>query len=317
MNNATVAPTTVVITGATAGLGRATATRLVAAGHSVVVAARDAARGEAAVRALGPGAVTLPLDLADLESVHAFPSLLADAGLPQLGAVVANAGIQFMDRTHVSADGFEATFATNHLGHFALILDLLPHLAEHGRIVIVGSGTHKSQRVRNFGFPPPQWDRAAALAEAGPGSGQVAYATSKLANIATGFELRRRLPTLRPGARIAVHTFDPGLMSDTDLSRNYPSTMRRAYMAATPLISRLLPGATTASASSKMLARLTIDPAFGDPPGRDIEFTRDGQPSAQARDETLARNLWDDSVALVNAARRGSPAPPAQSAPAR
>ncbi|MBJ7518447.1 MAG: SDR family NAD(P)-dependent oxidoreductase [Solirubrobacteraceae bacterium] len=314
MNDPTVAPTTVVITGATAGLGRAVAMRVAALGHTVVVPARDSARGTATVRALGAGAVTLPLDLADLGSVRAFPALLAAAGLPPLGAIVANAGAQFTDRTHVSADGYEATFATNHLGHFALLLGLLPALTADGRIVIVGSGTHKAQRVRNFGFPPPRWDCPEALAKPGAGSGQVAYATSKLANVATALELRRRLPVLRPDAHIAVHTFDPGLMSDTDLSRDYPAPVRRAYVAATPLISRLIPGATTAAASAAELARLAFDPTH---PGRDIELTRDGRPSAQAQDPELGRELWEGSVALVSAARRGSPAPPARTAPAR
>lgn len=299
MNYLSVEQRTVVVTGATSGLGRATA-RLLAGDPSltVVVAARDAARGMAAAEAIG--AVALPLDLADLASVRAFPAVLGDAGLPPLHAVVANAGIQYRDRRHTSADGLEATFATNHLGHHALLRGLLPRLRDDGRIVIVASGTHKARRVRNFGFPPPRWDDPRALARPGAGSGQVAYATSKLANVMTVYELRRRLAELRPGSAIAVHGFDPGLMPDTALSRAYPGPMRRAYLALAPALARL-PGATTAPASAAQLARMVRDPEFAGPGGRYVELDHDGEPSPQARDAALAAELWDVSEELVAA----------------
>lgn len=297
MNDPSVERRTVVVTGATSGLGRAAASLLAAdPALTVVVAARDAARGAAAAEALG--AVSLPLDLADLASVRAFPGVLAHASLPPLHAVVANAGIQFRDRRHASADGIEATFATNHLGHFALLRGLLDQVRDDGRIVIVASATHKARRVRNLGFPPPHWDSPRVLARPGDGSGQVAYATSKLANVMTMFELRRRLAALRPGSTIAVHGFDPGLMPETALSRGYPEPLRRAYVALTPALTRL-PGAATAAASAAQLARMVTDPAFAGPGGRYVELDHDGEPSAQARDAELAAELWDVSEELA------------------
>lgn len=285
------------VTGATSGLGRETARVLAASrGLTVVLGARDPERGAAA--ALELGGVALRLDLADLASVRAFPGILADAGLPPLGAIVANAGIQYRDRRQASADGYEATFATNHLGHFALVRGLLPRLEPDGRIVIVASGTHKAQRLRNGGFPPPRWDDVHTLARTGPGSGQVAYATSKLANVMTALELQRRLATLRPEARIAVHGFDPGLMPDTSLARNYPARTRRVYAALAPVLTRL-PGATTVHASAAQLARMVTAPEFAGPGGRYIELDHDGEPSAQARDPKLARDLWDVSEQLI------------------
>lgn len=306
MNDSSVVERTVVVTGATSGLGRAAAAHLVAEpGVTVVVAARDAERGARTADELG--AISLPLDLASLASVRAFPAALDGAGVPPLHALVANAGIQYTDRRHTSADGFEATFATNHLGHFLLIRLLLDRLADDGRVVIVSSRTHKPQRLRNGGFPPPRWADARTLATPGEGSGQVAYSTSKLANAMTALELSRRIETLRPDARIAVHALDPGLIPSTGLTRDYPPLAQRFYLRAAPLLAALIPGATTAERSGAQLALMTLDPSFAAPPagprnGRYVELTRDGEPSQQARDAQLAADLWRDSEALVGLA---------------
>jgi protochlorophyllide reductase len=317
MNDFSVAERTVVVTGATSGLGRAAAARLAAEpGATVVVAARDGERGARAAEELG--AVALPLDLASLDSVRAFPAALDAAGLPPLHALVANAGIQYGDRAHTSADGFEATFATNHLGHFLLLRLLLDRIADDGRVVLVSSGTHKPQWRYRLGFPAPQWADARTLAtpdtplggpaargrQRGRRAGQIAYSTSKLANAMTAVELSRRIETLRPGARIAVHALDPGLMPATGLARDYPPLARRLYERAAPLLTAVVPGATTAEASGAQLARMTLDPSFAAPPagprnGRYVELTRDGEPSAQARDAQLGAALWRDSEALV------------------
>lgn len=322
-----VAARTVVITGATSGLGRATARRLAAApGVTVVVAARDATRGarvakeveEIAARArptprgatdAAPTAVALPLDLADLASVRAFPDALDAAGLPPLHALIANAGIQHTDRAHVTRDGFEATFGTNHLGHFLLIRLLLDRLADDGRIAIVSSGTHKRQLRRNGGFPRPRWADARTLATPGAGSGRVAYATSKLANAITAVELGRRIDALRPGARIAVHGVDPGLIPATGLARDYPPRAQRAYRALAPLIAALVPGATTPERAAANLAATATDPSFARgaragalPAGRWWEIGKDGAPSAEAQDPATGAQLWRESEALVGLA---------------
>jgi protochlorophyllide reductase len=330
MNDSSVAARSVVVTGATSGLGRAAAACLAAEPVvTVVVAARDAERGARAAKE--SGAIFLPLDLASLDSIRAFPAALDGAGLPPLHAVVANAGIQHGDRRHTTADGFEATFGTNHLGHFLLVRLLLDRIADDGRVVIVSSGTHKPQWRHRLGFPAPQWTDARALATpdapapahgepAGRGrgrnAGQVAYSTSKLANAMTMVELSRRIETLRPGARIAVHALDPGLMPATGLARDYPPLARRLYGRLAPLLAALVPGATTTERSGAQLARMALDPSFAAPPtgprnGRYVELTRDGEPSPQARDPRLGAALWRDSEALVELGRtehRRSPA---------
>ena len=116
---------TIVVTGATNGIGYHTARELARAGAEVVLAVRDAARGEA-VRAETGAAAVVQLDLADLASVKAAASELRERW-PRLDVLVNNAGVMAPPRTE-TVDGFELQMATNHFGPFALtglLLDTL------------------------------------------------------------------------------------------------------------------------------------------------------------------------------------------------
>src|SRR6185437_1086111 len=142
-----------------------------------------------------------------------------------------NAGVQVVDGVRRSADGYELTFATNHLGHFLLVQLVLEHMAEPGRIVFVSSGTHYGL-PRSIGFPGPRWqdpevlaDADAAAGDPSPRAGRVRYSTSKLANIYCVYELARRLA----GRNVTVNAFDPGLMPQTGLDRDYPPRVQRLY----------------------------------------------------------------------------------------
>src|SRR5690349_19546612 len=148
----------VVVTGASSGLGQATAGELAAAGYHVIMACRSQDRGEAAaeaIRAAAPGASlqVLVLDLASMASVRAAAARLR-TGAPQLAGLVCNAGIQVIGGAKTSADGYELTFATNHLGHFLLVDLLRPLLVAPAGIVVVSSGTHYGG-FRSLGFPAP------------------------------------------------------------------------------------------------------------------------------------------------------------------
>jgi NAD(P)-dependent dehydrogenase (short-subunit alcohol dehydrogenase family) len=135
----------VLVTGAYAGIGRATTTALVAAGATVLVPAR---RPDVATEALaGLDNVEIgSLDLADLGSVSAYAAGLLADGRP-LDRVIANAGIMACPETRV-ADGWEAQLATNHLGHFALVNRVLPLLRTPARVVCLTSLGHHYSPMR-------------------------------------------------------------------------------------------------------------------------------------------------------------------------
>lgn len=175
-----------VITGATSGLGLETARALAGAGATVVVAARDAKRGQAAVADLRRGAPTADvsfaeLDLASLQSVRAFA---AGFGGRRIDLLVNNAGVMAIPRRTLTQDGFEMQFATNFLGHFALTMLLLPSLiaTPGARVVSLGSLAARAGRID---FDDPQMARGYEAWRA--------YCQSKLACVMFAVELGRRL----------------------------------------------------------------------------------------------------------------------------
>ncbi|WDF32288.1 SDR family NAD(P)-dependent oxidoreductase [Arthrobacter agilis] len=186
----------VLVTGGNAGLGYFACEQLAGAGASVVMASRSedkARRAIDAIRSRFPRAdVTFQaLDLADLRSVRAAADTVA-AG-PPLAALVANAGVVGAARRRTTADGFELQFGTNHLGHYALVALLLPTLSAAGtRIVHLGSISHRWARLTPSSLQPATYRNARA------------YATSKLAVMAFGFELARRLDLSRSTATSVV-----------------------------------------------------------------------------------------------------------------
>jgi len=122
-----------VVTGANSGIGLEATRRLAGAGAEVVLAVRNIAKGEQAVRGIVaefPEAMLTvqELDLSDLGSIAAFADRLAQQGRP-IDLLVNNAGIMAVPARHTTADGFELQFGTNFLGHFALTAQLLPLLA--------------------------------------------------------------------------------------------------------------------------------------------------------------------------------------------
>ena len=128
----------VIMTGATAGLGAHAAQHIAAQpGTRMIIGARGSGRTAPS------GVEVIPLDLASLASVREF----ADAVTSRLGdarvdALVLNAGMQTSNNERRSAEGYELTFAVNHLAHYLLARLLVPRMADHGRLVITTSETH-------------------------------------------------------------------------------------------------------------------------------------------------------------------------------
>ncbi|MBX4169724.1 SDR family NAD(P)-dependent oxidoreductase [Rhodococcus sp. DMU2021] len=181
---------TVVVTGATSGVGEATARALGAAGATVVLAGRNVDRGKRIADEIGPRAEMMSLDLADLSAIRAFADAFADR---RIDVLVNNAGVMAVPLGR-TADGFEMQIGTNHLGHFALTGLLLPRIT--GRIVTVSSAAHLIGRID---LDDLNWERR-------PYNRAAAYAQSKLANLLFALELERRLAAVRSPLRaVAAH----------------------------------------------------------------------------------------------------------------
>ena len=186
--------TTVVVTGASDGIGAVTARELARAGARVVLAVRNEAKARS-VSAGWPGEVEIRrLDLSSLESVRAF----AGDWDGTIGVLVNNAGVLQADTTRTK-DGFEPHIGINHLGHFALTQLLLPQIT--GRVVTVSSDLHKRGRLD---VDDLNWERRTARG-LGP------YNDSKLANLLFSFELQRRLQA--SGSDVLSLAAHPGVSS--------------------------------------------------------------------------------------------------------
>ncbi|HEY9264040.1 MAG TPA: SDR family NAD(P)-dependent oxidoreductase, partial [Mycobacterium sp.] len=191
----------IVVTAGHVGLGLETTRALSKAGASVTVASRHPDRAATAVAGLDRVDVA-PLDLLDPASIEAFASRYLASGRP-LHVLINNAGIMGGELVR-DARGYEAQFATNHLGHFQLTLGLLPALrAAHGaRVVNVSSGGHRLSDIR---WDDPHFTEGY--------EGMVAYGQSKTANVLFAVELDRRWAA--DGIRgYALH---PGIAFGTNL----------------------------------------------------------------------------------------------------
>ena len=282
---------TAVVTGATSGLGRATAQAIAAVpGWRVVLAVRDEERGRELARQLGPGTAVVGVDLASLASVRAAADLIGREHAP-VDALVLNAGVQTTRADRVSADGHELTFAVNHLAHFLLTERLAPRLTPGARLVVISSGTHWGRLSKSGPFPAPRWTDPVRLAAPRDESGQRAYATSKLANVYFGYEAARR----HPGLRVTV--VDPGLMPATGLARDYPAPARALYGALTPLLARLPFAQDPQRAAAQVAALATAPPDR--PAARYVALGREAPSSPESYDADRARELWEASERLV------------------
>ncbi|KAJ3412376.1 hypothetical protein HDV05_000796 [Chytridiales sp. JEL 0842] len=214
---------TLLITGATSGLGLETAKKLVKSGHKVIIASRNEAKVAQTCNDIcqecnvDQGAVIgKVLDTSSLQSVKSFLDDLRTSEL-KVDTLILNAGMVPgpLDGLQISPDGFELTFATNQLGHFYLTESLIPDIRS-GRIIVVSSGTHDPSNhtlTPTPFFDPESW----AKPDKAKFDLQIAYPNSKLANAVYGKELARRLQ--KAGNAITVAIYDPGFISTTGLLR--------------------------------------------------------------------------------------------------
>ena len=288
-----------VVTGATSGMGLHVARRLAQEpGVEIIVGARQPGRA-GALRAAGPGLTVFPLDLADLASVRSFADAVeAHVGSEsQLAGIVCNAGLQTLGPRQMTLDGVEATFATNHLGHFVLVEQLLGRLASGAVVTTTGSGTHNpADRLATVsGFRGACFPDAATVASGDlgrPGSDLEQaldrYATSKLCAILHVRALAARVPE----DRARFFSFDPGLMPGTGLARDRSAAEQFAWRHVLPLLRPLVRGISSPEISGRALVeRLLLDPGAY-PSGSYVEFSGRLAPrSPMAEDDAKAADL--------------------------
>jgi NAD(P)-dependent dehydrogenase (short-subunit alcohol dehydrogenase family) len=278
------------ITGGNSGIGLEAAKMLAEAGGDVVIACRNERKAAAAAKeidACGPGTVdTVVLDLSSLASVRAASDEIRGRW-DSLDAVVNNAGIMQPPQT-TTEDGFELQFGTNHLGHFLLAGLLYDLVAQaEGRIVVVSSIAHRLGRI-NFDDLMGEKKFNTSLA----------YGQSKLANLMFALELDRRLRAAgSPVASIACH---PGY-SDTALQSTGPEGLfNLLYKVLNPLVAQpayngAIPTVLAAAGEEAQPGRYYGPTKFGEARGP----VGDARIARHARDEQVAKRLWQESERLV------------------
>jgi len=313
----------VIVTGGNSGLGFECARALVESREwYVIVACRDAERGRETIKRLYARSwykkiEAMVLDLGSLASIRTFAANYAARGdLPPLGALVCNAGTQVVAKRTRTADGFETTFAVNHLGHFLLANLMLRHMASQARVIFVSSGTHDPSQTT--GMPAPRLVSARELAypernsdtmRESPGQfGRRAYTTSKLCNVMCAYEMSRRLRL--EGSKLAditVNAFDPGLMPATGLARDYGGFLRFTWKYILPVLRPFVPQANSARHSGKALASLVTDPKLARTTGKYFHGYKDGPSSTESYERDKAASLWQQSAELVHLTPAESP----------
>ncbi|MFD6353809.1 oxidoreductase [Nocardia tengchongensis] len=267
----------VIVTGATSGLGEATARALAAAGAQVIMACRNEIKARAVAATMTGNVQIRALDLADLASVRAFAGTVERADV-----LVNNAGVMAVPK-RATADGFELQIGTNYLGHFALTGLLLDRISE--RVVNTSSLTHLIGRID---LEDLNWERRAY-------SRFGAYAQSKLAMLLFTYELQRRLAvTGAPKLSVAAH---PGYAA-TEISGETQNVLEQLVGLGNRLVAQ---SAEMGALPTLYAATADVEPGAYYGPNR---FNWRGHPTrvgsnAASHDEKTARQLWELSERLT------------------
>jgi retinol dehydrogenase 14 len=269
---------TVLVTGSTDGIGRQTVRQLGEMGARVLVHGRDPARVDAVLDELSYTEVESEGLVADLASLSQIRRLAAQVAQRhgQLHVLINNAGV-YMDRRELTEDGYETTFAVNHLAPFLLTNLLLPLLeaTPGARIVNLSSGAHRSGYIdwHNLEFEESF-------------SGYQAYALSKLCNVLFTFELADRLRAERKS--ITANCLHPGVIDTKLLHAGFQGSQ----------------GADVRE-GARTPVYLASSPQVEGVSGVYFVARRPQRPAGVAYDRAIRRRLWSVSAALVGLENQG------------
>jgi NAD(P)-dependent dehydrogenase (short-subunit alcohol dehydrogenase family) len=272
----------VLVTGGTGGIGKATAIGLAALGARVGITGRDPARTEAAAAGIGaaaggPAVDAFAADMSAQAEVRHLAARVLDT-YPRLDGLVNNVG-GFWAHRHVTADGLERTFALNHLAPFLLTNLLLERLTASApaRIVTVSSGAHARGRI-DFGDLQGERDY----------SGQRAYSQSKLANVMFSYELARRLE----GTGVTATVLHPGVVRTS-----FGAEDQAAYFAVMVGVARLF--MKTPAQGARTPIYLASSPEVEGISGRYYVNRKPKTSGNASYDTTAAARLWQASAGLT------------------
>jgi NAD(P)-dependent dehydrogenase (short-subunit alcohol dehydrogenase family) len=287
---------TVVMTGGTAGFGAVAARSIFNTPNTkLILGARG--NGNSSIE-------TLPLDLAHLSQVRSFVrALTRKLEGTKIDILIMNAGAQFGNTRHRTGDGFESTFAINHLAHYLLLRLLTPNLAKSATIVITTSDVHDPKMVP---FGPKELDPEALAhpkhKDKGFMPGLRAYASSKLCDLLTARAFATSTDAQINGMRVIA--YNPGLTPGTSLFRAWPWWAKLMMVMA----SRLRPGMNTLEQAGAAIADLALG-TLVPPSGRLYASLVKGKltwpdPSELAQSDTAMRGLWVESAQMVGLPER-------------
>jgi retinol dehydrogenase-12 len=270
--------TFILLTGATRGIGQAAAVELAKQGAELALVGRDAERVQAVARearaAAGEGAKIHEhvADLALMADVRTLAEEVRER-YGQIDVLANNAGALFASRK-VTAEGFEQTFALDHLSPFLLTNLLLDRLADGGRVVTTASDAHKAGKLD---LDDLQSENSYAAMRV--------YGTAKLCNILFTRELAKRAPQLH------ANCFHPGVVR-TGFGKNDNGIWKVLTTLGSPFFRSPERGA-------RSLVWLALSDEAGELTGEYVQDEKVLEPSGQARDEILAEGLWEHSAQLV------------------
>jgi NAD(P)-dependent dehydrogenase (short-subunit alcohol dehydrogenase family) len=279
---------TCIVTGATSGIGKATAVELARRGAAVILICRNRRKGEDAAREIQAltqnGAIeVLVADLSSQQQVRAVAAEF-NRRYERLDVLVNNAGAMFPERAE-SVDGIEMTLAVNHLAPFLLTNLLLDKLKAGARVVNVNSDAHEQGKI--------DFDDLQMRRRYGRGVGMRAYANSKLANLLTGYELARRLQ----GTGVTVNALHPGYVATNIVKIDRAAGLWRLVKPFWGIAMRFILTPEKGAATSIHLA---CSPQVSDVSGGYFEKCVAVASSPTSSNRELQTRMWDVSEQLTD-----------------